>query len=86
MKLTINFVSRRFCTSPKIQDKNVDISRAKRGFNKKQKAFLIISKEPWLKQIFFLEGERPTLITYQTCTFNQSALYNNFLGLTDSFP
>ena len=42
MKLTLSFLSSRFSTWPKSQDKNLNILRTKRAFEVKEKAFFII--------------------------------------------
>ena len=44
MKLSLSFLSSRFATWPKIQDKNLNILRTKKAFKVKEKAFFIIFK------------------------------------------
>ena len=44
LKLTLSFLSSRFPTSPKSQDKNLNIVRTKGAFQVKLKAFFIIFK------------------------------------------
>ena len=63
MKLTLAFLSSHFSKQPKSQVKNVIISREKKPFNMKQKAYFIVFKGLSLKQIklTFLKGESPVL-------------------------
>ena len=54
MKLTVSFLSSRFATWQKSQDKKLDILRTKRAMEVKYKAFFIIFKGLWVAKYVYI--------------------------------
>ena len=75
-----------FSTLPKNQDKNLNISRIKRAFKTKQKAFFITFNGLLLRQVkYFFQVEGPTLMfIIKKRGIWEGAVYNTYSFIQSS--